>query len=311
MSAPTAMYSKASDNVCMWKQQSSDACDTPRSCYDCLNTRLGSGVDCVITSAGLCSTLTDYVWQQDYRLHRSDNTSSFFPSTNTTYCEANDSVCATCRARQSTDPAFVADHPSQFCVGASGCVCLAYCDSPGYSSAVAFTHCATLDTAGRNNGSSPFCAIIVITLAFIVPAMVYYWYARRLRKHRLAYEDLNRSRQSVDALTLSRGGWKKRQDDLGASDTTIISDDGSVVSVSSEAGGQQTGRAASNAPPSAPLTSIEPDKSCDHTTLATKLLISSNNASANNRRPSLPMMTSSEEDSATGNDMDENRFAQL
>ncbi|KAI9985904.1 hypothetical protein PInf_024695 [Phytophthora infestans] len=80
----------------MWYQNST-LCETPRTCYDCLNTALYSGQKCAITPGGYCTTIEAFDFALDYRRVHSDSAAHFFPSTNTTYCEDDDVACAKCR----------------------------------------------------------------------------------------------------------------------------------------------------------------------------------------------------------------------
>ncbi|OWZ03022.1 hypothetical protein PHMEG_00025317 [Phytophthora megakarya] len=221
--APTApaVSTKASDNACMWQQQSSDACDSPRSCYDCLNASPGADVQCVITSAGLCSTMSDYVWQEDFRLNRSDAAPHFFPAANATYCEDSDPVCAACKADQFIKSASGSTKPSQFCVGLLDCVCVGFCESPVYANKVKSTYCSTLSSSTTVNvmGVSVGDIVTIVVLCFTIPVVVYLWWARRLQKRRQAWEEAHRNRPPVNGPLLPLVGWKKYCADQMASQT--------------------------------------------------------------------------------------------
>ncbi|KAG6613276.1 uncharacterized protein IUM83_17002 [Phytophthora cinnamomi] len=224
--APTspAVSTKASENVCMWTQQSSDACDSPRSCYDCLNSSPGDGVQCVISSAGLCTTMADYVWQEDYRRNSSAAAPHYFPSANTTYCEDGDSVCTACAANQFVKSASGTTDPSQFCVGAGGCVCVGFCESPVYSSKVRSEYCATLSATSTVSvmGVSVDDIVTIVILCFTIPVMAYLWWVRRLHKRREAREEAYRNRPPVNGPLLPLVGWKKYCADLMANQTAIV-----------------------------------------------------------------------------------------
>ncbi|KAH7465921.1 hypothetical protein KRP22_014924 [Phytophthora ramorum] len=234
-----AVYTKASENVCMWSQQSSDACDSPRSCYDCLNSSPGDGVQCVITSAGLCSTMSDYVWQEDFRLNTSDYAPHYFPSTNATYCESSDPVCVACDASQFTKSASGASQPSQFCVGSDGCVCVGFCESPVYSNLVSNKYCATLSSTTTANvmGISVGDIVTIVILCFTIPVIVYLWWVRCLHKRRFAREEAFRHRPLAHGPLLPLVGWKKYCADTLANQTPIMGavGDGSVAATSTAA----------------------------------------------------------------------------
>jgi hypothetical protein len=224
--APTSatIYAKASENVCMWEQQGSDACDSPRSCYDCLNSSPGDDVQCVISSAGLCTTMSRYVWQEDYRLNASASAPHYFPSTNTTYCESSDPVCVACEASQFIESASGSVDPSQFCVGAQGCVCVGFCESPVYSSKVSSSYCSTLSSTTTVSvmGISVGDIVTIVILCFTIPVIAYLWWVRYLRKRRVAREEAYRNRPPVNGPLLPLVGWKKYREDLMASQAAIV-----------------------------------------------------------------------------------------
>ncbi|KAE9307560.1 hypothetical protein PF008_g21198 [Phytophthora fragariae] len=225
--APTssAVYTKASENVCMWTQQSSDACDSPRSCYDCLNTSPGDGVQCVISSAGLCTTM------------------------------AHDSVCAACAGDQFVKSASGTTDPSQFCVGAGGCVCVGFCESPVYKTKVSNAYCATLSatTTVSVMGVSVDDIITIVILCFAIPVLAYLWWVRRLHKRRQAREEAYRNRPPVNGPLLPLVGWKKYCADLMANETAIVGVAGAGEAVATPAAA--TDNAANNV--AAPLTNLQ------------------------------------------------------
>ncbi|KAE8972218.1 hypothetical protein PR001_g26671 [Phytophthora rubi] len=255
--APTssAVYTKASENVCMWTQQSSDACDSPRSCYDCLNTSPGDGVQCVISSAGLCTTMAQYVWQEDYRRNSSVTAPHYFPSTNVTYCESSDSVCAACAGDQFVKSASGTTDPSQFCVGAGGCVCVGFCESPVYKTKVSNAYCATLSatTTVSVMGVSVDDIITIVILCFAIPVLAYLWWVRRLHKRRQARVEAYRNRPPVNGPLLPLVGWKKYCAALMANETAIVGVAGAGEAVATPAAA--TDNAANNV--AAPLTNLQ------------------------------------------------------
>ncbi|GMF18880.1 unnamed protein product [Phytophthora lilii] len=263
--APTAsaVYTKASQNVCMWKQQSSDACDSPRSCYDCLNSSPGDGVQCVISSAGLCTTMAEYVWQEDYRRNSSAAAAHYFPAANTTYCEDSDPVCVACEASQFVKSASGATQPSQFCVGAGGCVCVGFCESPVYSTKVSSAYCATLNatTTVSVMGISVDDIVTIVILCFTIPVIAYLGWVRYLRKKRQAREEAYRNRPPVNGPLLPLVGWKKYRADLMANQTSIVgmagADDVVAIPIAAAATGEANVQEGGAAAPSAPLTNLQ------------------------------------------------------
>lgn len=75
---------------------------------------------------GLCNTMSSYISAQDYRRNSStttDTKSNYFPSTNASYCDANDAACTTCLQNTTNMTQF-----STFCLGQGGCVCVVICE---------------------------------------------------------------------------------------------------------------------------------------------------------------------------------------
>lgn len=139
MSAAAATSSQPATS-CAWQQtlNADGSCTVePRSCMDCLNKQLQSGEECVLTPVGLCASIAQYDYKQDFRrggpaggpamgfpVHY-----NYFPSGNSTYCAQSDALCRTCQERT-----FVYDdqNPSTYCEGADGCVCVKACESPSW-----------------------------------------------------------------------------------------------------------------------------------------------------------------------------------
>jgi hypothetical protein len=145
-----------------------------------------------------------YVFSSDYRLNASVNAPHFFPSSNTTYCEASDETCKACWSSPLFTAAFsgVRD-PSAFCVGAGGCVCVAFCESNSYSQVVLDRFCdVATSSAGaasatgssaisREWGTDSVSAMassslrligLIVALCVAIPAVVVVWYGQRGKK---------------------------------------------------------------------------------------------------------------------------------
>ncbi|EEY58594.1 uncharacterized protein PITG_10688 [Phytophthora infestans T30-4] len=321
--APTAsaVYTKASDNVCMWKQQSSDACDSPRSCYDCLNSSPFDGVECVITSAGLCTTMSDYVWQEDYRLNRSDAAPHYFPSTNTTYCESSDPVCVDCAANQFIKSASGSVEPTQYCVGSNGCVCVGYCESPVYSAKVSNAYCATVNSTPSVSvmGVSMADIITIVILCFAIPVFAYLWWVRRLHKRRQAREEAYRNRQPVNGPLLPLVGWKKYCADLAANQTALAGAAGNEDEVTTPTAVATELETATV--PSAPLSSLQvatlsiefedPQHPLTAVTSTGRRRSSLDNTNVVRARPSQPIVRSEEDSKVEEFDERSTPYAQL
>lgn len=125
---------------CAWQQTlaADGSCAVePRSCSDCLNQRLASGEECVLTPVGLCAAISQYDYTQDFR--RSGPAGgpaagfpvhyNYFPSANATYCATSDTLCRTC---QQTAFTYDDHNPSTYCTGSEGCVCVKACEAPSW-----------------------------------------------------------------------------------------------------------------------------------------------------------------------------------
>lgn len=68
--------------------------------------------------------MSSYIPAQDFRRNTSTGVEiNYFPSTNSSYCDASDAKCTTCLHN-----AIQVTHLSGFCVGKDDCVCVAICE---------------------------------------------------------------------------------------------------------------------------------------------------------------------------------------
>ncbi|GAB9472434.1 hypothetical protein Gpo141_00009612 [Globisporangium polare] len=115
-----------------------DTCDcrasgVARTCFDCLNTRLQSGATCVVNPYGSCVSAATAVSDQSY-FSSTENSSvtphdnQYFWSSNATYCSPGDVACTDCRTKWVDEYQNQSLRSNFSCVGASGCVCSAYCE---------------------------------------------------------------------------------------------------------------------------------------------------------------------------------------
>ncbi|KAL4146563.1 hypothetical protein PRNP1_012427 [Phytophthora ramorum] len=216
LTIPIIKDAYAADDECMWYQNST-YCETPRTCYDCLNTALYSGQKCTITPGGYCTTMDEYNYTLDYRKVYSDSAAHYFPSTNTTYCEDDDATCTKCRIEN-----FVGAYPgktnlSEFCAGENDCVCVAFCESPSWESIVVEEACeATPTTHDSNSSSIPtigIASIIVGGVLLALSALLQLFYLFRARRrdarwHNLLAQSIGVRRQPTAGLTLELSAWK-------------------------------------------------------------------------------------------------------
>ncbi|KAF4037325.1 hypothetical protein GN244_ATG10553 [Phytophthora infestans] len=222
LTKPATKDTYAADDECMWYQNST-LCETPRTCYDCLNTALYSGQKCAITPGGYCTTIEAFDFALDYRRVHSDSAAHFFPSTNTTYCEDDDVACAKCRVESFVGAYSGKTNLSAYCTGASDCVCVAYCESPNWRSIVVEEACEAIPTANSNSGSSiPSIAIADIIVVGLLLAMsaifqlcnMFRVRRREVRWHNMLAQSIAERRRPPTGLTLELSAWKEMHNGL-------------------------------------------------------------------------------------------------
>lgn len=145
-----------------------------------------------MTPEGYCTTMNAYEFSRDYRVNASMDAPHYFPSTNTTYCEASDAKCQAC----ASSPEFMATfsgqwNPSAYCVGNDGCVCVGFCESPYYADIItdAFCDASTsgsntymIGISGMTTDSLRIIALIV-ALCISIPVVAIVWCGQRGKSH--------------------------------------------------------------------------------------------------------------------------------
>ncbi|KAE9292871.1 hypothetical protein PF008_g24950 [Phytophthora fragariae] len=229
LTVPATKDAYAADDECMWYQNST-LCQTPRTCYDCLNTALYSGQKCTITPGGYCTTIDQYDYTLDYRRVFSDSAAHYFPSTNTTYCEYDDATCTKCRSEKFLGAYSGKTNLSEYCAGDNGCVCVAFCESPNWKSIVVAEGCEASSTTDNSTGSSippiGIAAIVVIGILLAVSAILQLFnmfHARRreVRWHNMITQSIAVRRQPTTGLTLELSAWKEMRNDLIADERNV------------------------------------------------------------------------------------------
>ncbi|GMF18873.1 unnamed protein product [Phytophthora lilii] len=137
-------------------------CQMQRSCYDCLNFDIATEPDgCFVNPMGQCVPNAKYNSTMDFRLgepsnelaaefvtagyngtsgnssepttesKQGENQQYDFPSSNTTYCENDDTQCLLCRATAFAEIIYhnSDNSRSRYCLGQNGCVCVAICEA--------------------------------------------------------------------------------------------------------------------------------------------------------------------------------------
>ncbi|KAL3666403.1 hypothetical protein V7S43_008654 [Phytophthora oleae] len=146
----TKTVSSNSADSCTWYANAS--CKRPRTCYDCLNVKVSSG-ECAIMPNGMCVSLAEYSYflnkQQEFGIYY-----KYYPSSNYTYCSADDSACSACASTWLSDYSKSGSiETPAYCSGRDGCICLARCELPDWSSSILADQCSS-SSSGTNNQTS-------------------------------------------------------------------------------------------------------------------------------------------------------------
>lgn len=207
----------SSEDKCTWYQNTT-LCNTPRTCYDCLNALADNGETCTITPDGYCATLaTRYRYKLDFRSTSSSGAANgyYYPSTNTTYCEPSDAACSNCGIAGS------ATNSASYCVGSGGCVCVAFCESAGWQETVVWEKCtastssSTLNLYATEFPWKTFSVFLGLAMVVILAVILGVWRVRQVARARRR-ESL-RSRRSEtrrSTLSLELPAWKAMREEL-------------------------------------------------------------------------------------------------
>ncbi|KAG6604665.1 uncharacterized protein IUM83_19201 [Phytophthora cinnamomi] len=230
---PATKDAYAADDECMWYQNST-VCQTPRTCYDCLNSALYSGQKCTITPGGYCTTIDQYDYTLDYRRVYSDSAAHYFPSTNTTYCEYDDATCTKCRSGEFVGAYSGKANLSMYCIGENECVCVAFCESPNWKSTVVAEGCETSSATDNTTGSSippiGIAAIVVIAILLALSAFLQLFKMSRARRretrwHNTLAQSIAVRRQPTTGLALELSAWKEMRNGLIADERNVSNED--------------------------------------------------------------------------------------
>ncbi|KAE8914529.1 hypothetical protein PF005_g23755 [Phytophthora fragariae] len=152
--APTPVTKTVSSNSadsCTWYADAS--CRRPRTCYDCLNVQV-SGGECAIMPNGMCVNLDEYAHflstQEEFGIYY-----KYYPSKEYAYCSIDDAACSACTSTWISDykNAGTIETPS-YCTGLDGCLCLARCELPDWSSSIVADQCSSSGTIGTKTQTS-------------------------------------------------------------------------------------------------------------------------------------------------------------
>ncbi|POM78066.1 Hypothetical protein PHPALM_4451, partial [Phytophthora palmivora] len=164
-----SVSSNAGDS-CTWYNDGE--CTRPRTCADCLNVLLSTD-SCAVDPSGGCVSMSQY---ESYLANRYYYTplQRYFPSSEYTYCSANDSVCATCTEQWNTNFASTGSAGlSSYCTGTNGCVCIADCEVPDWQDTVINDQCNSNDSgSGADSGTSMATRITVSIFVGVAVAVL-------------------------------------------------------------------------------------------------------------------------------------------
>ncbi|KAE8914530.1 hypothetical protein PF005_g23754 [Phytophthora fragariae] len=213
-----SVSSNAGDS-CTWC--GNGECSRPRTCSDCLNVLLSSDA-CAVDPSGACVSMSQY---ESYLANRYYYTplQRYFPSSQYTYCSANDSVCSTCAQQwnanfESTGSAGM----SSYCTGTDGCVCIADCEVPDWQDTVINGQCSASNSAdGASSGSSMATRITISILVGVAVAVLLAFaawgvrrFVRRYEPEVIRRETRTRPRPPPAGPQLTLTGWKSLRQNL-------------------------------------------------------------------------------------------------
>jgi hypothetical protein len=110
----------------------------------------------------------------------------YYPSTNYTYCSALDATCQLCKQKWIQDYYTVGNTPAiPFCTGDSGCVCVAYCELPGWASTVIGNQCSSSNGDGSSKKLMESAAVgIGLIVLFLLVAVGVRYLLQRIEWNR-------------------------------------------------------------------------------------------------------------------------------
>ncbi|KAL4114553.1 hypothetical protein PRIC2_014487 [Phytophthora ramorum] len=245
--ASKSVSSNAGDS-CTWYGDGS--CSRPRTCSDCLNVLLSSD-SCAVAPSGACVSMSQY---ESYLANRYYYTplQRYFPSSEYSYCAANDSVCAACSEQWTANFASTGSAGlSTYCTGASGCLCIADCEVPDWQDAVINDLCsASGNGSGGDSGTSMATRVTVSIFVGVAVAVLLAFVTWGVRRYvsRRNYEPSGtrrepRPRPEPTGPQLSLTGWKSLRQNLidtehgfvnGSDEVTLQTADASFTPATTE-----------------------------------------------------------------------------
>ncbi|KAF4148627.1 hypothetical protein GN958_ATG02182 [Phytophthora infestans] len=184
---------------CTWYANGS--CKRPRTCYDCLNVKVSSG-ECAVMANGMCVSLAEYSHffskQQEVGVFH-----KYYPSSKYSYCNADDAACSACAANWVSDYHSTGTiEASAYCTGFSGCLCLARCELPDWSTSILTDQCSSGGSSGENSQASPVTRIgFALAVGIVFGVLLGLWGIKLLFKRR------ENSRGRGSSIPTARETW--------------------------------------------------------------------------------------------------------
>ncbi|KAG6613279.1 uncharacterized protein IUM83_17000 [Phytophthora cinnamomi] len=233
--ADKSVSSNAGDS-CTWYDDGE--CSRPRTCSDCLNVLLSSD-ECAVDPNGACVSMSDY---ESYLANRYYYTpmQRYFPSSQYTYCSANDSVCATCVQQWNANfETSGSAGMSSYCTGADGCVCIADCEIPDWQDKVINDQCSASDSGDSADSGTSMATRITVSIFVGVAVAVLLafatWGVRRFvnRWHGepgvIRRETRTRPRPPPTGPQLTLTGWKSLRQNLIETENGFVNGNDAVA----------------------------------------------------------------------------------
>ncbi|KAJ0395438.1 hypothetical protein P43SY_007763 [Pythium insidiosum] len=204
---------------CMWYENKQ--CTVPRSCFDCLNTRISSD-RCMVDPYGVCVSAKQYTDRLDFRRALPPNViqagNNLFPASNTSYCPSEDPYCAPCRAAWSNPFGNSKLSYLRYCRGVGGCVCIQACETPTRTENTIMQRCTPF---GANAPSTKTVYMSVAIMAglccvfALATLAVRVWVRRSDRRDGRGQPFMPRApRREPTGPQLSLSGWRSMREKL-------------------------------------------------------------------------------------------------
>lgn len=244
INGPYRVGNSGGDTCSYHALQDGESCRQPRTCYECLNADVaGVSSGCLLAPSGFCEDMSSYEYNLDYRRNTSGEDLSltgwynYFPSVNTTYCEATDAACVLCDELVNNGSLSQASHygyktenvstevERQFCLGTDGCVCVMACETDNWEANMP-AECDTSGSESSNNDASSdatsYSTMLIFYLVLQVTLLGVFMYKRGLCRRigerpqparaEGPYNNVNAITSPSNRLRLS--GWRAMQNTL-------------------------------------------------------------------------------------------------